>query len=95
MILPLVLLFGIRRRAEQRKDDVGVNVHLATLPGLLGFLCGSWVQVDGGCITGADVAAKPCSASLLCEFSSFLVLCIGQLALGSWGHCGCLLFGGF
>ena len=30
------------------------------------------MRVNGGCITGADDAAWPNSASLLCEFSSFL-----------------------
>ena len=30
------------------------------------------VQVHGGCISGADIAAWPCSVSPLCKFSSFL-----------------------
>ena len=49
-------------RAKQRKVEIGMNVDLATLPGSPGFFCGPWVQVDGGGITGADVAVWPCSA---------------------------------
>ena len=31
-------------------------VDLASLPGPPAFLDGPWIQVHGGCITGADVA---------------------------------------
>ena len=30
------------------------------------------VQVDGGGITGADVAVWPCSVNVLCKFTSFV-----------------------
>ena len=40
-----------------RRTDIGVNLDLASLPGPHGFLNGPWVQVHGGGITGADVAA--------------------------------------
>ena len=36
-----------------------------------GFLSGPWIQVNGGCIRGADVATWPKSVDLLCRFSSF------------------------
>ena len=48
---PLVWDQGSNR--NQRKTNIRVNVDLA-LPGLPGFLNGSWLQVDGGCFTGAD-----------------------------------------
>ena len=60
------------RSKKQRRVDIRVNVDLAMLPGPLGFLTGPWAQVHGGCISGADVAAWPCSVSLLCKFSAFL-----------------------
>ena len=59
-------------RAKQRRVDIGFFVDLATLRGPLCFLCGRSVQVNGGFITGADVAASPYCVRLLCGFSSFL-----------------------
>ena len=44
---------------KTRKKDARVNVDLASLPGPPGFLNGPWIQVHGGSITGADVAAWP------------------------------------
>ena len=62
-------LFGIRGVGlSSAKVDIRIDVDLAALLGPLGFLCGPWVQVSGGCITGADVAAWPNSVSLLREF---------------------------
>ena len=64
-LLPIPL-FGIRAVVEkQRKVDVRVDVDLAGLPGPPGFLQGSWVQVQGERISGADIAAWPCSVSPL------------------------------
>ena len=37
-----------------------------------GFLNGPWMQVQGGCITGADVAAWPYSVGILCKFTASL-----------------------
>ena len=42
------------------------------LPGPPGFLGGHWVQVHGGHISGADIAAWPCSVGILIRFTSFL-----------------------
>ena len=67
---PLVWDQGSKRK--QRKTDIRVNVNLTSLPGPPGFLNGTWVQVHGGCITGADVAAWPYSVSTLCKFTAFL-----------------------
>ena len=67
---PLVWDQGSRRK--RRKVDVRVNVDLAGLPGRPGFLHGDWVQNQGGCISGADIAAWPYSVSLLCKFTGFL-----------------------
>ena len=68
---PLIPLSGSRKK--QPKGNIIVNVDLASLPSPPGFLQLPWVQVHGGCITGADVAAWPCSVSLLCKISAFLV----------------------
>ena len=43
-------------RPQVRKLDIRVNVDLASLPGTPGFLNSSWVQVDAGHITDADIA---------------------------------------
>ena len=64
-------------RAKQRKVGIRVVVDLATLLGPPGFLCGPWVQVSGGCITGADVAAWPESV---------------HRTLGIWGITGSLIW---
>ena len=58
------------------------------LPGLPGFLNGSWVQVQGGCISCADVAAWPYSVSLLCKFFSFLGSLHWPAGAEDMGHFG-------
>ena len=75
---PLVWDKGGRPKA--RKLDIRVTVDIASLPGPLGFLGGPWIQVHGGHISGADVAAWPYSVGILCRFTSFL----GTLALAHW-----------
>ena len=67
------LLFPKQRRVEV--------ADLAMLPGPPGFLNGPWVQVQGGCISGADIAAWPYSVSLLCKFS--VSMSLGPL-VGCW-----------
>ena len=76
---PLVWDHGGRRKV--RGTDLRVNIDLASLPGPRGFLNGSWMQVHGGCIAGADVAAWPYSVGILCKFTAFL----GTLHGSSWG----------
>ena len=51
---------------------IRVNVDLASLPGPPGFLNSSWIQVDAGHITGADISAWPYSVGILVRFTSFL-----------------------
>ena len=53
-------------------DQGGLNVDLASLPGPPGLLHGPWFQVHGGCISGVDIAAWPCSVDILCNFTAFL-----------------------
>ena len=48
------------------------RVDLASLPGPPGFLNGPWFQVQGGCISGADIAAWPDRVGILCKFTAFL-----------------------
>ena len=43
-----------------RKTDIRINVDLASLPEPCGFLNGPWMQLQGGCISGTDVAAYGC-----------------------------------
>ena len=52
---PLVWDHGGRKKV--RRTDIRINVDLASLPGPCWFLHGPWMQVHGGVITGADVAA--------------------------------------
>ena len=59
-------------RPKAGKIDIRVNVDLASLPGPAGFLGGPWIQVPGGPISGADIAAWPYSVGNLCRFTSFL-----------------------
>ena len=78
---PLVRDEGSRRK--QRKVDVRINVDIAVLPGPPGFLHDPWVQVHGGCISGADIAAWPwcqCAVQIQC----FWCLCSGLLVLNTW-----------
>ena len=56
-------------RCKQRNVDVRVDVDLATLPGPP--LNGRWVQVHGGCNSGADIASWPFRVCLLCKFLVF------------------------
>ena len=58
-------------RPEVRKLAIRVNVDLASLPGPPGFLNSSWVQLSAGRITGADIAAWPCSVGILVKFNIF------------------------
>ena len=74
--------------SRQKQRDLWVDVDLASLPGRPGFLHGPWIQVHGGCITGADVAAWPCSVTLLCKLFSFLGSLHWPADAGDMGHFG-------
>ena len=54
---PDPLVWDQESRPKVRKLATGVNVDLASLPGPPGFLNNSWIQVDAGRITGADISA--------------------------------------
>ena len=69
---PDPLVWDQLSRPMVRKLALRVNVDLASLPGPPGFLNGPWIQVHGGYISGADVAARPHSVSILIRFTSFL-----------------------
>ena len=69
---PDPLVWDQGSRPEVRKLHIGVNVDLASLPGPPGFLNSSWIQVDAGHITGADISAWPYSVGILVRFTSFL-----------------------
>ena len=69
---PDPLVWDQGSRPKFRKLAIRVNVDLASLPGPPGFLNNSWVQVDAGHITSADISAWPCSVGILVRFTSFL-----------------------
>ena len=69
---PDPLVWDQGSRPKVRKLHIRVNVDLASLPGLPGFLNSSWIQVDAGHITGADISAWPYSVGILVRFTSFL-----------------------
>ena len=69
---PDPLVWDQGSRPKVRKLAIRVNVDLASLPGPPGFLNNSWIQVHGGRITGADIAAWQYSVSILIRFTSFL-----------------------
>ena len=49
------------------------------------------MQVHGGCITGLDVAAWPCSVGILCEFTAFLGSLHWPVGAVDMGHFGFFL----
>ena len=67
---PLVWDQGGRPKA--RKLAIRVNVDLASLPGPPVLLGGPWSHVNGGHISGADVAAWPYNVGILFRFTFFL-----------------------
>ena len=75
-------------RPKVRKLAIRVNVDLAYLPGLPGFPNSSWIQVSAGRITGADIAAWPCSVSILIRFTSFLNTLHWPSGAHDFGHFG-------
>ena len=68
---PDPLVWDQGSRPKVRKLHVRVNVDLASLP-LPEFLHNSWIQVDAGHITCADISAWPKSVGILVRFTSFL-----------------------
>ena len=70
--LLILLVWDQGSRPKVRKLHIRVNVDLASLPGPPGFLNSSWIQVDAGHITGADISAWPESVGILVRFTSFL-----------------------
>ena len=71
-----------------RKVGVRVDVDRASLPGRPGFLSVPWIQVSGGLVTEVDVAAWPCSGSLLHKFSSSWSSLHWPADSGDLGHHG-------
>ena len=85
---PDPLVWDQGSRPKVRKLDIRVNVDLASLPGPPGFLNSSWIQVDAGHITDADISAWPKSVGIL----PFLVLRTGHLILLTWVFFGSPFF---
>ena len=80
-VLLLIPLFGIRVVSPKLAQlAIRVNVDLASLLGPPGFLNSSWIQVDAGHISGADIAAWPYSVGFLVLsyfFFGYLTLAYG------------------
>ena len=75
-------------RPKVRKLALRVNVDPASLPGPPGFLNHSWIHVDAGRITGADIAAWPYSVSILIRYTSFLNTLHWPSGTEDFGHFG-------
>ena len=90
---PDPLVWDQGSRPKVRKLHVRVNVDFASLPGPPEFLHNSWIQVDAGHITGADVSAWPYSVDILVRFTSFLGTLHWPSGSADLGHLGDLLFG--
>ena len=73
-------------RPKVRKIDIVVHVELASFLGPPGFFGGLWIQVYGGGISGADVAAWPYSVGVLFRFTSFLRTLHWPAGSGDMGH---------
>ena len=84
--VPGPLVWDQGGRPKARKLDMGVNVDIASLPGPPGFLGGSLIQVHGGYISGADIAAWPYSVGILCRFISFLGTLHWPTGSDDFGH---------
>ena len=85
---PDPLVWDQGSKPKVRKLAIRVNVDLASLPGPAGFLNSSWVQVDSGRISGADVAAWPYSVGILIRFTSFLSTLHWPSGATDFGHFG-------
>ena len=85
---PDPLVWDQGSRPKVRKLAIRINVDLASLPGPPGFLNNSWIQVDAGHITGADIAAWPYSVSILFRFTSFLNTLHRPSGSVDFGHFG-------
>ena len=83
---PGPLVWDQGSRPKVRKLAIRVNVDLASLPGPPGFLNNSWVQVNPGRITGAEIAAWPYSVGILIGFTSFLNTLHWPSGTGDLGH---------
>ena len=85
---PLVWDQGSRPKA--RKLASRVNVELASLPGPPCFSGRPWIQVYGGSISGADIAARPYCVGILFRFTSFLRILHWPAGSDDMGHFGFL-----
>ena len=63
-------------------------MDLASLHRPPGFLGGPWIQVDGGHISGRDIAAWPYSVGILFRFTSFLNTLHWPTGSDDFGHLG-------
>ena len=69
---PDPLVWDQGSRPKVRKLHIRVNVDFASLPGPPGFLNCSWIQVDAGHKTGADISVWLYSVGIQVRFTTFL-----------------------
>ena len=86
VLLLLISWFGIR--VVGKKLARLILVDLASLPGPPGFLGRPWIQVHGGSVSGADIAAWPYSVGVLFRFTSFLHTSHWPAGSDDMGHFG-------
>ena len=85
---PDPLVWDQGSKPKVRKLAIRVHVDLASLPGPPGFLNNSWVLVDSGHITSADISAWPYNVSILIRFTSFLNTLHWPPGTEDFGHFG-------
>ena len=90
---PDPLVWDQGSRPKVRKLEIRVNTELASLPSPPGFLNGPWIQVNGGHISGCDIAAWPYSVGILFRFTSFLSTLHWPAGSDDFGHFGVSFFG--
>ena len=86
---PLVWDQGGRKKT--RRTDIRDNIDLATSPGPPGFLGGPSIQVHGGGIAAANIAAWPYSVGILCKVTAFLGTLHWPVDAVDMGHFGLFL----
>ena len=79
---------GAEKDAQDRLSELMLILPLFL--DLLTFLDGPWMQVHGGRLAGADIAAWPYSVGILCKFAAFLGTLHWPVGSEDMGH-----FGGF
>ena len=90
LLIPLCGIIVVDRKLASLLLGLTWTLPLFPAPG---FLCVPWIQVHGGHISGADIAAWPYSVGILCRFTSFLGTLHWPIGSDDIGHFGVSFFG--